>query len=184
MPRVSKFCVFLSLSLSLSLVPAPPPFPLPLSSNSLNCGGLSKVHSLRRLLEVEVGYGVIMLGKRDQWLNSFGASISKKKSKNSLNTYYKTQQSACYETTLLSSTNSHSHPFASICIQMQWHVHTHVNTNRSKQTEAALTSCLSASWTASCCTCGPCLVFCLFVGEVVCVVVKVKGKHSSFSSDV
>lgn len=42
MPRVSKFCVFLSLSLSLSLIPAHPPFPRALSSYSLNCGGLSK----------------------------------------------------------------------------------------------------------------------------------------------
>ncbi len=130
MPRVSKFCVFLSLSLSLSLVPAPPPFPLALSSNSLNCGGLSKVHSQRRLLEVEVGYGVIMLGKRDEWLNSFGASIYK--SKKSLNTHCKTKRSAYYETTLLSFTNRHSLPVASICIHTGTYTHTHTHTHKHK----------------------------------------------------
>lgn len=40
------------------------------------------------------------------------------------------------------------------------------------------------SWTASACTCGPVLVCCVFVAEVVCVMVKEKGKHFSPSSDV
>lgn len=78
----------------------------------------------------------------------------------------------------------HRQTLTSSCTWKHLYTHWHVHTRKHKQTEAALTRCLSASWTASCCTCGPGLVFCLFVGEVVCVVVKVKGKHSSSSSDV
>lgn len=79
-----------------------------------------------------------------------------------------------------SSINRHSLPVAHASIM---YTHTHVNTNEHTN-RLVVSGPLELNTWASCCTCGPGLVFCLFVGEVVCAVVKVKGKHSHSSSDV
>lgn len=112
----SSLCLFLCLS-SLPL----PPFLCPLSSNSLNCGGLSKVHSDKRLSGGKGWFWVIMLGKRDEWLNSFGASLAKKKKKKAWQASPFTLKSV----KVLSSTNRRWLPHtASICIHTSVYTHT------------------------------------------------------------
>lgn len=75
----------------------------------------------------------------------------------------------------------HKQTHASSCICKHLHTHRHSHTRKHKQTNRQTDSCQCHLDSV---LLHPCLVFCLFVGEVVCVVVKVKGKHSSSSSDV
>lgn len=174
---VSASFVFSSLCLFLCLSSVPlPRFPLPLSSNSLNWGGLSRALSPRRLFEVKVGYGKSSLGKK-----------KKRRAAEQLCCVYlleKCMKAYCGYTVL------HRQTLAQSCLSKHWHKHQHVRAHTHAYTQIWVAKqkgrscCFGASWTASCCTCGPGLVLCLFAGDVVCVVVKVKGKHSRSSSDV
>lgn len=186
-PCQQVLCFPPSVSFSVSHPsPSPPsPFPLPLTSNSSNCRGLSEERGRRRLNgEVKVAGGQSCWETQMSRETTFVRRGGKKPTVWTLEGLtLATKAADGVAAKPQRSINTHTLPAAHANISTSV-LDARVNTNKQANKQRRPSLVAAAPLEPSAGAAATPLLCCLFVGEGVCAVVKVEGKHSGFSRDV